>query len=487
MSPLSIELSLGVSALFLLLLESFSMVPRKSIAHVVIALLVAALAALIFSPPAVVPTSMGEFYRLDNLAYFYKGLALLSTLAVTVISLEYAPVINQFVSANPERTKDAGLGEFYTLPLLVCLGMMVMASANDLVTIFVSLELVTVSFYVLVAFMRRSAGSLEAGVKYLILGALSTGLLVYGMAWLYGLTGQMTLEGITGKITHWQGSNVPLLFAAALLIAGLGFKVAAVPFQIWVPDVYQGAPTPVTAFLSVGSKAAGFIVLTRVVQTFLAPHSVIAPQVTQMLLVLACATILFGNLAAIAQTNFKRLLAYSSISHAGYLLLALACHASGLGFTPSEVVAFYLATYLPMTFICFLVLAAARAQGISEDIASFQGLARTSPKIGFALTLALAALAGLPLTAGFMGKFLVFFAATLDGNYASLVIAIIGAAAGFYYYFKIILTLHTEPQPGAPVVSLNAGSQILLVLFVVAIIFVGVYPDLIGRLLHASH
>ncbi|MEI6536713.1 MAG: proton-conducting transporter membrane subunit, partial [Verrucomicrobiaceae bacterium] len=260
MSPLSIELSLGVSALFLLLLESFNMVPRKSIAHAVIALLVAALTALIFSPTSTVPPSIAEFYQLDSLAYFYKGLALLSTLAVTVISLEYAPVINQFVSANPEKTKDAGLGEFYSLPLLVCLGMMVMASAKDLVTIFVSLELVTVSFYVLVAFMRRSAGSLEAGVKYLILGALSTGLLVYGMAWLYGLTGQMTLTGIADKITHWQGSNVPLLFAAALLIAGLGFKVAAVPFQIWVPDVYQGAPTPVTAFLSVGSKAAGFIV-----------------------------------------------------------------------------------------------------------------------------------------------------------------------------------------------------------------------------------
>ncbi len=487
MSPLSIEISLGVSALILLLLESFNMVPRKSIAHAVIALLVAALAALIFSPTDVVPASLGEFYRLDSLAYFYKGLALLSTLTVTFISLEYAPAINQFVSANPDKTKDAGLGEFYTMPLLVCLGMMVMASANDLVTIFVSLELVTVSFYVLVAFMRRSAGSLEAGVKYLILGALSTGLLVYGMAWLYGLTGKMTLAGITDKIAHWQGSNVPLLFAAALMIAGLGFKVAAVPFHIWVPDVYQGAPTPVTAFLSVGSKAAGFIVLTRVVQTFLAPDSAIAPEVTQMLLVLAGATILFGNLAAIAQTNFKRLLAYSSISHAGYLLLALACHASGLGFTPSEIVAFYLATYLPMTFICFLVLAAGRAQGIGEDIASLQGLARTSPKIGFALTLALAALAGLPLTAGFMGKFLVFFAATLDGNYASLVIAIIGAAAGFYYYFKIILALHSEPKAGTPVISLNLGSQILMALFVVAIIAIGVYPDLIGRLLHAGH
>jgi len=487
MSTLTLEVFLGALALVLLLVESFAPVPRKWIAYAAIGGLLAALIALFWCEKGAVPAGLSEFYEVDSLALFYKGLALVSTLAVLVIALEYAPVINQFVSSHPDRSGEAGLGEFFALPLIVCVGLMVMASAIDLITIFVSLELTTVSFYVLAAYMRRSASSLEAGVKYLILGALSTGLLVYGMAWLYGLTGQMTLAGIAGRITHWQGSSAPLLFAVALILAGLGFKVAAVPFQIWVPDVYQGAPTPVTAFLSVGSKASGFIVLSRVVTVLLAKDSAVAPQVVQVLLIIAGVTILFGNLAAIAQTNFKRLLAYSSISHAGYLLLALACtHTGGLGFTPPEIVAFYLATYLPMTFICFLVLGAGRAQGVGEEIASFRGLARTSPLPGFALTLALASLAGLPLTAGFIGKFLVFFSATLEGNYASLLIAIIGAAAGFYYYFKIVLAIHSNSETAAPAIALNRASQVLLMVFAVSILAVGLYPDLVRRLLQTG-
>lgn len=487
MSTLSLEAFLGALALVLLLVETFAAVPRRLIAHAAIGGLLAALVGLFFCAKGAVPPGLSEFYRVDSLALFYKGLALVSTIATLVIALEYAPVINQFVSTNPGRSKEAGLGEFFALPLVVCVGLMVMASAADLITIFVSLELTTVSFYVLVAYMRRSASSLEAGVKYLILGALSTGLLVYGMAWLYGLTGQMTLAGIADKITRWQGSPAPLLFAVALVLAGFGFKVAAVPFQIWVPDVYQGAPTPVTAFLSVGSKAAGFIVLSRTVTILLAKDSVVAPQVAQLLLIIAGATILFGNLAAMAQTNFKRLLAYSSISHAGYLLLALACtHTGALGFTPPEIVAFYLATYVPMTFICFLMLGAGRAQGIDEEIASFRGLARSSPVPGFALTLALASLAGLPLTAGFMGKFLVLFSATLEGNYASLLIAIIGAAAGFYYYFKIILALHSNSETPAPAIALNRASQVLLLVFAAAIVAVGLYPDLVRRLLQTG-
>ncbi len=487
MSTLSLEVFLGALALVLLLVETVITVPRKMIAYAAIGGLLVALVAIFFCAKGAVPPGLVEFYKVDSLALFYKGLALVSTIAVLVIALEYAPVINQFVAVDPEKIKEAGLGEFFALPLIVCVGLMVMASAVDLITIFVSLELTTVSFYVLVAYMRRSASSLEAGVKYLILGALSTGLLVYGMAWLYGLTGQMTLEGITGKITHWQGSTAPLLFAVALILAGLGFKVAAVPFQIWVPDVYQGAPTPVTAFLSVGSKASGFIVLSRIAEMLLAKDSVIAPQIVQVLLIIAGATILFGNLAAIAQTNLKRLLGYSSISHAGYLLLALACtHTGALGFTPSEIVAFYLATYLPMTFICFLVLGAGRAQGISEDIASFRGLARTSPVLGFTLTLALASLAGLPLTAGFFGKFFVFFSATLEGNYASLLIAIIGAAAGFYYYFKIILVLHSPSETASPAIVLNRASQLMIAVFTLSIVVVGVYPEIIRRLIQTT-
>ena len=447
MSPLSLELGLCVLGLAMLVVESFANLPRKLLAYAAIGGLTAALVALLCCVQTAVPASLADFYTVDNLAIFYKAIALVATIATLVLSLEYAPVVNQFVSTHPERTKEAGLGEFFSLPVFVCVGMMVMASAKDLVTIFVALELVTVSFYVLVAFMRRSAMSLEAGVKYLILGALSTGLLVYGIAWLYGMTGELTLEGIAAKLTHWEGSTFGLLFAAALVIAGLGFKVGAVPFHIWVPDVYQGAPTPVTAFLSVGSKASGFIVLSRIVEAFVAEGSVIREPVIHLLLLLGGATVLFGNFAAIPQTNFKRLLAYSSISHAGYLLIVLGCTATGkLGLTPAGIVAFYLATYLPMTFICFLFLSVTRAQGIAEDISSLRGLGRSNPRLGLAVTIALASLAGLPLTAGFVGKFFVIFATVLHGYYAYLAIAVIGAATGFYYYFKVILALYAKSE-----------------------------------------
>lgn len=482
MSPLSLELGLGLLGLVLLLVESFASVPRKLIAYAAIGGLLAALAVIVSGAAGSVPDTLKEFYVVDPLALFYKGFAIIATLATIILSLEYAPIINQFVATHPERTKEAGLGEFFSLPLFVCVGMMVMASAADLITIFVALELVTVSFYVLVAFMRRSAASLEAGVKYLILGALSTGLLVYGMSWLYGMTGELSLSGIAYKLSHWEGNSAPILFAAGLMLAGLAFKVGAVPFHIWIPDVYQGAPTPVTAFLSVGSKAAGFVVLTRIVGTFLTPGSIVAGPVIQILLILGGATILLGNLAAIAQTNFKRLLGYSSIAHAGYLLVALACiHTGGLKMTSGEVAAFYLATYLPMTFVCFLILSALRAKGYGEDIASLKGLGRANPTLGLALAIALASLAGLPLTAGFMGKFFVIFATVLEGYYTYLAIAVIGAATGFYYYFKVILAVYSKAdgQSEGPNPDLGLLSKVTLAVFVAAILVVGVYPDLI--------
>lgn len=478
MNTLYLETGLGILGLLLVMAEAFGLISRKGVAYAAMAGTGLALVLLATGcAGGGIPSYLTDFYAVDRLALFYKGLALVSTLVVLVLALEYAPVVNQFVSAKPEQTKDAGLGEFYSLPLFVCVGMMVMASAKDLITIFVALELVTVSFYVLVAFLRRNALSLEAGVKYLILGALSTGLLVYGMAWLYGLTGETTLAGISEKLGAWQGDFVAPLFAAALVLAGLGFKVAAVPFQIWVPDVYQGAPTPVTAFLSVGSKASGVIVFTRVFESLAGDGSVIAGPVTQLVLILGGATILVGNLAALAQTNFKRLLAYSSIAHAGFLLLALGCRHGVSGFTSAEIAAFYLATYLPMTFVCFLVLSAARAQGLTEDISSLTGLAKRCPVLAFVLTLALASLAGLPLTAGFMGKLLVIFAAAFDGSYLALGLALLGAVTGFYYYFKVILVLFSKAERDWPQVKLSYLSKATMAVMAVLIVVIGVYPN----------
>ena len=358
--------------------------------------------------------------------------------------------------------------------------MMWLASAKDLVTIFIALELVTISFYVLVGFMRHNVGSLEAGVKYLILGALSTGFLVYGIAWIYGGAGATDLHGITAALLRAEsGETLPyLLLGLALILLALAFKAGAVPMHLWIPDVYQGAPTPVTAFLSVGSKAAGFAVALRVLFPFLAAPAT-QKQTLLILLILAVATLLVGNLAALAQTNFKRLLACSSISHAGFLLLALAAWSRGGkdSLSSPEAVAFYLAAYLLMTLAAFLVLVAVSNAAGSDEIDAFRGLGRRSPLLALCLTIALASMAGLPLTAGFIGKFLVFKLAIDARLWWGLAAAVIGAAAGFYYYFQTIRAMYwEEAEEGAETPALSPVAKLLLGVLVLATVVFGIYP-----------
>src|SRR4051812_10118044 len=264
-SSISLETAVLILGIIMLLVESFSKSDdKRGLAKMAIAILLALVGFSFFAKADV--GDLAPFYVADATALFFKRIALLTTIVVLIMALEYKNVLTKFI---PGATPGAGLGEFYSLPVFTCAGLMFMASAVDFLLIFVSLELVTISFYILVAYMRRQSASLEAGVKYLILGALSTGFLVYGITWIFGLTGETNLARIAEKLPTLQGSETGLLFGVMLVLVGLGFKVAAAPFQIWVPDVYQGAPTPITAFLSVGSKAAGFIVLMRVLQPFL--------------------------------------------------------------------------------------------------------------------------------------------------------------------------------------------------------------------------
>jgi len=422
-----------------------------------------------------------NFYQFDSLARFYKIFALITTAAVLLMAIDYRKILARYTE---QSDSEEGTGEYYSLPIFACAGMMWMASAKDLAGAFVALELVTITFYILVAFMRRNVGSLEAGVKYLILGALSTGFLVYGIAWVYGTTGTMRLDLISQQIVGME-NTVPLLFGIALVLVALGFKVGAVPMQMWIPDVYQGAPTPTTAFLSVGSKAAGFILLVRFLTPFLEETSPVREQVLTILLILACATLLFGNLAAIAQTNFKRLLAYSSIAHAGFLLLALAAWAPGGEDSISSVqaVSFYLATYLIMTLGVFFVVAQVRIQRDGEAIADFNGLAKRNPALALALTVLLAALAGVPLTAGFIGKFFVFSLAAGAGLWVGLGIAVIAAAAGFYYYFKTIRAMWWIDPNDDSKITLPILSKISIATLTVLTLVFGVYPQPILDLL----
>ena len=426
--------------------------------------------------------ALWNFYAFDGLARFYKGFALVTTILVVLMAIDFRSILSRFTD-NPQS--EEGTGEYYALPVFACAGMMWMASAKDLAGAFVALELVTITFYVLVAFLRRNVGSLEAGVKYLILGALSTGFLVYGIAWVYGATGTMSLVEIGAKISGVT-ETAPLLFGIALILIALGFKIGAVPMQVWIPDVYQGAPTPTTAFLSVGSKAAGFILLIRFLDPLLQPGSPVAAQVTLMLSIMAGATLLFGNLAAIAQTNFKRLLAYSSISHAGFLVLALAAWQTDNKalLDSTGTVSFYLATYLLMTLASFFVLAQVRIQDGSEQIDAFNGLGKRNPVLAMGLTVIMAALAGVPLTAGFLGKFFVFSLAAEAGLWWGIAFAAIGAAAGFYYYFKIIRAVWWEaPAEGAKPLVLPQITRICVIVLTVAVIVLGIYPAPIGWLL----
>lgn len=421
-------------------------------------------------------------YAPGSLAGFFKGLALASAFLVILMSGEYLPVVRQY------SAEGHGAGEFLVLPVFACAGMMWAASATDLVSIFVSIELITVSFYVLVAYMRRNTGSLEAGVKYLILGALSTGFMVYGIAWIVGMTGVTNLEALARAVQTSSPQTAPgLLFGLALLLVGLGFKVGAFPFCLWIPDVYQGAPTPTAAFLSVGSKSAGFIVLWRVLESFqqlepLSEMAALSQRVAAVLTVIGLATLLYGSLVAMLQTNFKRLLAYSSISQAGFLLLAISCvpllKNAGPMPAPGAILCYFLGSYLMMAMLAFLVLSVVAQQVGGDDLAALQGLGRRSPFLAFGVLVSMVSLAGIPLTAGFFGKFFVFQMAIAAQAWWPLGLAGLGAACGFYYYLKVVRAMYfLEPELGRDSgITLAALPKAAILILVVGIFGFGVNP-----------
>ncbi len=456
---ITLEIAVLLLGVLMLFAEAFAKTADRShMARYAIAVLLALVGFSFFTFPAPEKfdaSSMWNFYSVDATAMFFKRFALVTTALVLVMALEYRSVLSKFI---PGETEGQGTGEFYSLPVFICAGLMFMASAVDFILIFVALELVTIGFYVLVAYMRRSLQSLEAGVKYLILGALSTGFLVYGITWIFGLTGETHLDKVKAALVHGfaaggplVGNETALLFGIMLVLVALGFKIAAAPFQLWVPDVYQGAPTPITAFLSVGSKAAGFVVLVRVLEVFLAVPAV-RGKVVAVLVLLAVLTLLYGNLTAMPQNNLKRLFAYSSIAHAGYLLVACASLAAD-GAGAKEAISFYLAGYLVMTLLSFLVLITVARQSRGDDIRHFAGLGKRNPFLAFAMTVAIASLAGIPLTAGFLGKFLVFKSAVAAGQYTLIGVGILAVGAGFYYYIKVIAAMYwDEPTDNTEIV-----------------------------------
>jgi len=435
-----LEIIVLLGGLVLLMVEAFVAPKRKAIiAYSAIFPLVLALVCLFFPLNYSLDGNdeLSRFYAVDSQAKFFKGFTLLAGILTLLLAIDFRKTLSKF-TANPHS--EDGTGEYYCLILFACAGMMWMASAKDLVSLFVSLELTTITSYILVGYMRRNVGSLEAGVKFLILGALSTGFLVYGISWIYGATGSTDLTVISARIS--ESNPTYLLFGLSLILISLAFKIGAVPMHLWIPDVYQGAPTPTTAFLSVASKAAGFAVALRVLEPFL--NSPLADKVIFILAVLAGATILLGNLAAIPQKNFKRLLGYSSIANAGFILMAVAAWNpwSDSELSSKQVVMFYLAIYLIMTFAAFFILAVVSRNTGSDDIAAFEGLGTRHPLLAFMTTIVIGALAGVPLTAGFLGKFFAFQAAINAGLWVPVSLGFVGVAAGFYYYFQIVRAMY---------------------------------------------
>ena len=460
-----LEIAVLVLGMVILMFEAFTKnIDKRFLAFAGITGLATVLVASFFVAPGPSPDQaigFWSFYTADPLSMFFKQFALLTTILVLIMMIDYAPVVRR---SFPGPTAQAGLGEFFAVPIFTCAGLMYMASAIDFIFIFVSLELVTISFYVLVSFTRRNPATLEAGVKYLVLSALSTAFFVYGITWLFGATGETNLQRIAVALNNPSIEQGAALFGMVLVLVALGFKIAAVPFQIWVPDVYQGAPTPVTAYLSVGSKAAGFVVLLRVLQLF-----PMLPQMQRLMVLVALLTLIYGNLAALPQTNLKRLLAYSSIAHAGYLLIGVACF-------DGPAVTFYLAAYLLMTLLSFAVLVIV-AQQTGEEIADFDGLAKRSPFLAFAMLIGMVSLAGVPFTAGFLGKFFIFNAAVAQGQIALIVVGVITVGCGFYYYLKVVRAMYWQSAAKTEQIPVSGLSRIAISALIVATIWLGVYPQ----------
>ena len=389
-----------------------------------------------------------------------------------------------------------GGGEFVILPLFTTAGLMLLASANDFMLLFVALELVTISFYILVAYQRRSVVALEAGVKYLILGGLSSAFLVMGVAYIFGLTGHTRFDEIY-KLFHFYrlGMSPGVGFGLLLVLVGIGFKIAMVPFQSWAPDVYEGAPNSITAFLSVGSKAGGLIILMRVVLgvfDFPAAAAVWVP----VLSVCAVASLLLGNLAAIPQRNLKRMLGYSSVGHTGFMLVAVigasvsltgrTIYFSNDHLTGQIAVSVYLVSYLLATFAAFIVLAVLERRLPGLEIHHLAGLSQRSPLLAATFALSLVSMAGVPPLSGFIAKLYVILVAWHQGLYTLLGFVIFAAVAAFYYYLGPIKAMYwSEPLDETPI-RLNHATSGVLIGLIVLLIVTGLWAQSIGELVNGA-
>jgi NADH-quinone oxidoreductase subunit N len=396
----------------------------------------------------------------DGFGVFFNWLFLIAALIVAVVSYKYLEVAGEHH------------GEYYGLILFAQCGMYFLATGTDLITLFIGLELMALCFYVMVGFLRTDRRSNEAAMKYLLLGAFSSGFLVYGFSVMYGISGSTKIANIAAAIAQRPAWDPLVFLALTTTSVGLLFKISAAPFHMWAPDAYEGAPTTVTAYLSVASKAASIAFLLRI---FLGPLETVRAAWEPLLAVIAIATLTLGNLAAINQTNVKRLLAYSSISHAGYMLLGLVAGND----TGRIGIAVYLMVYTFMNLGAFLVIIAMRrANIIGEDLDDMAGLVHKHPAYAFLMLIFLLSLAGIPPTAGFLGKYYIFLSLIQTGHYMLAVVATLYVAVAIYYYFKIVKTMFVrEAEEKAPPLATTLGLKFALAASVALTLFIGIYPQ----------
>lgn len=457
------EFVLGALAFLIVGLELAIPSLRKDVVAYLAAL--AAVIALVISILYInVDKSFGGLLQVDGYTTFFR-VFFFGTAAIICLA-----------SAQFVRRRLGSAGEYYGLLLLSAIGAVYMAAGTELISAYIAFELLSFSLYILVSFEKRNAKSNEGGMKFMLLGAFSSAIFLYGLSLLYGVTGTTSYAGIAQALSNLgPGLHYALLAALVLIITGLGFKVSAVPFHMWTPDAYEGAPLPITAFLSVASKGAGFALFLRLFSTALMP---VFADWRWMIAILSAATMLVGNLVAIQQHNIKRLLAYSSIGQVGYLLIGIAA-LSPIG---ASALLFHMSGYAVTNLAAFLVVIAVFNLTGKDEIADFAGLAETAPFLALALAIALFSLAGMPLFAGFFTKFILFQAGVQQGLLWLVVIALVNSFISLYYYLLVIkqMYLGVPEQPTrfhVPVMMTAAIAVLILGVF-----FIGIYP---GPLLQA--
>jgi NADH-quinone oxidoreductase subunit N len=450
---------LGLGGVILLLVDLAVPRERKTLTAILAAVVASAAGVSAVALWGARGTGFSGMVSIDGVALFLDGLFAVIGLLTIAISVRY------------NTARGIMRGEFYALILFALSGMSLMGHAANLLTVFMAIELLSIPLYVLCGIARPRQDSEESAMKYFLLGAFASGFLVFGIALTYGATGQLSLDGIARAAAGGAADSQLLLAGAALMLVGLGFKIAAAPFHMWTPDVYEGAPTSVTAFMATATKAAGFAAIVRVFTLGLAP---IATSWQPVFAVLSALTMLVGNLAALTQTNLKRMLAYSSIAHAGYLLMGLAAG----GPEGVQAVLFYLAAYGVTTLAAFAAMTAARDSVEDQTIESYAGFAKR--KSGWAIVMAVAMLSmiGIPPTAGFAGKYFLFQSAISVGLIPLAIIGVLTSVIGAYYYLRVIVVMFFRDSPNeaegkpmrASVHNLAGG------LAVVATVVIGILP-----------